>query len=205
MNITTIDPFEDPEVVLAIVEIYQQAFGGKPWDEGYVCPACENTVSLDSGVGLCSECEKNRRSIPMVEYWPTSKVLSDFYREMSKDGADCMVAIEDTDILGFAWGYRVSVTPELASSLEAPGLDEIIEGNYFYLDECAIRPAYQGQGIGRQIMESIFPWRRLVLLRTMDESRMCRLVKSMGGKIVQHISRGRVIMTLEDRSWCRYK
>ena len=188
-----------PEVIPGIVYVYQQAFGGEPWNEGYLCPVCETAVALADGPKECPECAKLGRSVIMVEYWPESKVVSDYYREMMRPGSLCVIARDNKETIGFAWGYKVSVTPELDKHLEAPELHTLIDGDFFYLDECAVVPQHQGKGFGALLMERVRGTSRRILLRTMDGSRMCRLVTRMGGKIVQHISRGRVIMVLESK------
>ena len=127
-----------------------------------------------------------------------STVLSDFYREMQKPDAICVIAECEERVIGFAWGYRVTADQDLTNALDAPGLHDAISGDFFYLDECAVAPEFQGSGIGKQLVESIFREQSLarVLLRTMNHSRMCRLMIHMGGAIIQEISRGRVIMTM---------
>ncbi|MCR4260829.1 MAG: GNAT family N-acetyltransferase [Candidatus Colwellbacteria bacterium] len=188
--------FSHSEVIEGIVNIYQQAFGGDPWNEGYVCPVCEGVFALKDGIEKCPTCAEKSRSVLLVEYWPKSKVISDYYREMMKMGSLCIIAGEGDVPFGFAWGYKVTTSPELDQALDAPGLHTIIEGNFFYLDECAVIPSHQGKGIGKLLMHRVVLARPRVLLRTMDGSKMYRLVLHMGGKMVQHISRGRVIMSI---------
>jgi GNAT superfamily N-acetyltransferase len=198
MEITAISPFKQPEVVEAIASVYQQAFGGDPWNEGYLCPLCGSVYARVTGIKVCPACTQGSREVLVVEYWPKSIIVSDFYREMCKPDALCLVAYLKSEIIGFAWGYRVFVNQEYDSYVEAPNLHKLLQGDFFYLDECALVPEYQGKGLGTVLAKHIFREQkeRRVLLRTMNSSRMCTMVQHAGGEIVQHISRGRVIMQL---------
>jgi len=185
-------------MVEAIASVYQQSFGGEPWNEGYLCPVCEKVFGRTPSVKICSACAEQSQAVLVVEYWPMSKVISDFYREMRKPNPICVVAHSDEEVIGFAWGYRVFANTDLDKHLDAPNLHQSLHGDFFYLDECALVPASQGKGIGKLLVSYIFreQRQRQILLRTMNNSRMCNLIKHMGGEILQHISRGRVIMRL---------
>lgn len=196
MKIVTINPFSQPEMVRAIASAYQQSFGGTPWNEGYICPVCETTFARDESILICPLCEKQSQIVLKVEYWPTSKVITDFYREMKKPDPVCVVAQEKNVIVGFAWGYNVSASPDLDQHLDAPGVHTLLQGDFFYLDECALTPPYQGKGIGKILVDNIFheQKQKQILLRTMNHSRMFNVIKQKGGSVIQHISRDRVIM-----------
>jgi ribosomal protein S18 acetylase RimI-like enzyme len=140
----------------------------------------------------------------MIEYWPISKVISDFYAEMAKPDSFCLTA-GDKQVIGFVWGYRLESTPEVALYLEAPGADEIIKRSYsgtkmdfLYIDEMAVSPKYQGQGVGFELITNVFyryP-REIIYLRTLENSAMFKLVTKMDGRTILKISKGRVIMEL---------
>lgn len=198
MKIIKINPFEQPKMVEAIAAVYQQSFGGEPWNEGYLCPLCESVFALPSSFKTCPNCAKRSISVLLVEYWPISKVVSDFYREMRKPNPICIVAQSDEQIIGFAWGYQISANQDLDNHLEAPSLHKSLHGDFFYLDECALMPSHQGKGVGKLLVKEIFRQQQQgrALLRTMNDSRMCNLIKNMDGQIIQPISRNRVIMQL---------
>ncbi len=198
MEIIKINPFEQPQMVEAIASVYQQSFGGEPWNEGYLCPVCEKVFARTLSINTCPACAEQSQTVLVVEYWPMSKVISDFYREMRKPDPICVVAQSDEEVIGFAWGYRVSASPDLDEHLDAPNLHQSLHGDFFYLDECALVPTYQGKGIGKLLVNYIFreQQQKQILLRTMNDSRMCSLTKHMGGETIQHISRGRIIMKL---------
>lgn len=198
MKIIKIDPFRQPEMVQAVAIAYQQSFGGEPWNEGYLCPVCEKVFSRTLNIKMCSICARQSETVLVVEYWPISKIISDFYREMKKPYPICVVTQSNEEVIGFAWGYRVSVNPALDEHLDAPNLHPALCGDFFYLDECAVVPFYQGKGIGKLLVDYIVrkQQQEQVILRTMDNSRMFRIIKKMGGETIQNISRGRVIMKL---------
>jgi len=199
MNITAMDPFEDSGTVLAIAKVYRQAFGYEPWEEGYKCPVCNRTFDLSYTGSTCPWCINTGKSVLLVEYWPINQVVSDFYGEMRKTGAICLVAYEDSSLVGFAWGYQVVVDQKLAQHLEAPSLERSVSGCAFYLDETAVLPKYQKRGIGTELVHRIFVARSepTLLLRTLRGSPMHHLVEEMGGRIVFGISRGRVMMEIK--------
>ncbi len=197
MEIRKLNWWSEPYKVRSIADVYRKAYGGIPWNEGYICPLCKKDVPLIFDTKLCPECEKKSRKVLLVDYWPMSKVVSDFYNEMQKPEAICVVVEEGAYVVGFAWGYRVTANPELNEELDAPGLSDLINGDYFYLDECALEPAFQGVRIGRMLIRRIFEEKlqKRVLLRTLNDSSMYSLAKRFGCETVKCISRGRVIMT----------
>ncbi len=199
-KIINVRPFAQSQMVAKIAEVYQQAFGDKPWNEGLICPICGSLFSRNLFSEICPKCVVQSKEVLLVEYWPMSKIINDFYQEMNKPLSVCIVALIGKDVIGFAWGYQVNVNLELEVNLEAPGLHRLLcePVSYFYLDECAVLPTYQGRGLGKLLVKNILRQQALsrVILRTMDDSRMCDLIKKMGGKIVQNVSRNRVIMQL---------
>ena len=198
MKIEVINPFQQHKVVENVVSVYQKVFGGEPWKEGYKCPICEKEVPLDFKGGICPVCEGAGKSVLLIESWPTSKVVSDFYREMGKPEALCLVAKEKKDVVGFAWGYKINITHETDTYLDAPGVHKLVTGEVFYLDEVAVLQEYQGKGIGKNLTREIFSDQKhkTILLRTLMDSPMFYLTRNIGGKVILNISRGRVIMLI---------
>lgn len=198
MNIEKINPFEQPEVVKEIVSVYREVFGGPPWNEGYRCPVCGKIVSLNKKIDLCSSCQRQGKKVLMVEYWPENRVLVDFYGEMLKPASLCLVAKEKEAVVGFIWGYEIGVNEKLDVYLEAPGLSKIISGNFFYLDDVAVLPEYQNRGIGGKLVSELCRNQsyKKILLRTLADCPMFKLIIHRRGKVVLPISRNRVIMSV---------
>jgi GNAT superfamily N-acetyltransferase len=201
MQVIQVEPFHQPKMVEKIAAVYQETFGGPPWNEGYKCPVCEKVFPLSNTETLCSPClDSTNKSVLLIEYWPKSKIISDFYHEMSNPEPLCLLMQGEEDaIVGFVWGYQMTVDKNTDDYLEAPGLHQLV-GNrtFFYLDEAAVLPAFQGKGIGGILIRQIFQRQRQknILLRTLGNSQMFGLTKKMGGETILSISRERVIMAL---------
>jgi GNAT superfamily N-acetyltransferase len=198
ISIQKIEPFSDPESVRGIVASYQRTFGGEPWNEGYVCPVCGSAYPLSETSALCPSCTARGNSTLLVEYWPASKVTSDFYREMMKPEPLCLVAKDGDKIVGFIWGYRIVVDEHIDDYLESPGLSRLISGEFFYLDDAAVIPEYQFRGIGKRLVAYMLQTQpqKNILARTLDQSRMFRILTDFNGRTVIRITRDRVIMAI---------
>jgi GNAT superfamily N-acetyltransferase len=198
MDILTITPFASPDTIREIATVYRKSFGGPPWNEGYLCPSCGQAYPLSMKVRVCPACTKVSRSILLVEHWPISRIISDFYREMTKPDPICVIARSEKRVIGFAWGYAVFSGPDLDMHLDAPGLCESLRGRYFYLDECAVDPDFQGKGVGKTLLRDMLGKRNedSVILRTKNRSPMFHLTEQAGGSTIRHISDERVIMCI---------
>jgi GNAT superfamily N-acetyltransferase len=202
MNISVqlFDPTSDPETVAGIVSCYQQAFGGAPWNEGYRCPRpeCGKIFPLSEPGPLCPSCIAEGNAVQLVEFWPAEKVASDFACEMKKPGALCFVAKDEDRVVGFIWGYRIVIDEHIDDYLESPGLSRLISGTFFYIDDVAVAPKYQGRGIGKELVARVLHESagRNILARTLDQSRMFHILERLHGKTVLRITRDRVIMAV---------
>jgi GNAT superfamily N-acetyltransferase len=198
ISIHQIEPFSDPETVRGIVAAYQRTFGGEPWNEGYVCPVCGDSFPLTQAGGPCLSCSARGTSVLLDEYWPASKVTSDFNREMGKPEALCLVAKDEDAIVGFIWGYRIVIGDHVDDYLESPGLSQLVSGPFFYLDDAAVIPEYQCQGIGKKLVAQMLRIQpeKNILARTLDGCRMFRILTDFRGETVLHITRNRVIMVI---------
>ncbi len=192
MKIRNIDTSREPETVLAIASAYQQAFGHAPWNEGFICQMCSSKYPLSHPSKHCSQCDNTDG---LAEYWPKDKILHDFSAEMSNQGSVCVVAEEKSEVVGFAWGYNLTISKESSRKLNSPNLHTLVSGNILYLDEVAVVPAYQGKGVGKKLMEAITPTGdKVALLRTLEQSPMQHLALNLGWRKIVSISEGRIIM-----------
>lgn len=195
VQVTCIEPFKNPREVAAIVSIYQQSFGNEPWNEGYKCPVCEHVIPLGSSNEICEVCRMQGDLIPMLPYWPTERVLRDFYREMGKKDAVCLVARTQEIVVGFAWGYEIGMDESTSAHLGAPDLHLVRSGTFPYLDEVAVCSSHRRKGIGELLTRAFVSHyaNGTVILRTLSESPMFQLVRKMRGSVLCNISRNRVI------------
>lgn len=191
-------PLRDPATVSAIVAVYRQVFADAPWHEAYLCPVCKTTYGKNYRKKICDSCLQNHNDVLLVDHWPTYRVIQDFYKEIVKPNAVCVLAKSDEGIVGFAWGYQMEINDDASSYLEAPHIHEHLHGAYFYIDEVAVLLPYRGKGVGKNLVEVLIQeqHRGRILLRTLHKSPMEMLVNGMGGTIVQHISEDRVIMAM---------
>lgn len=188
-------PLKEAATVSAIVSVYRKVFGDDPWYEAHVCPVCSTTYGRKHVSKLCEACEPEH-SILLIDHWPTSVVLQDFYREMLKSKARCVIAKSEEGLVGFAWGYEVEMSPETSSHLKAPGLHQRLHGTYFYIDEVAVLLEYRGKGIGKSLVAKLTEGygQNGIVLRTLANCPMQKLIESSGGMAIQNISEGRIIM-----------
>ncbi len=184
-----------------IANVYKEVFGSDPWNEGYKCPECvnDNIYPLSFTGKFCPKCSLLGKKVELDEYWPVKQVISDFNNEMRKTGAICCIANDESKVIGFAWGYDMSVNEETDKHLEAPGLFKIIgRKNYRYIDEVAVLPKYRNMGIGKSLVTNICKNDNFqpILLRTKYNSPAFRMFLQFNGKVVLNITRDRVIMIL---------
>jgi GNAT superfamily N-acetyltransferase len=187
------------DIAKLIASVYQKTFGGDPWNEGWKCTECGTVLPLSYPEGNCPSCAQDGKSLPLAEYWPAEQIISDLCREMAKPNSICLTVQTGGEIVGFAWGYEICIDQSTDAYLDAPGLHMLTNGTYFYLDEVAILPEYQGKGIGKELVQRIFleQSRNNILLRTINGSRMFSIIQKMEGRTALNISRDRVIMTLD--------
>lgn len=199
MEICKVCIHNEPHTIWEIADVYWRTFGHSPWFEGYICPVCKSTFELNEvdPMVICPKCAESEKLVLLVEYWPKSKIITDFYNENTKDDAVCLIAKDRGSVVGFAWGYPLKITKETSQKLEAPGLEKRITiSDVFYLDECAVLPEYQKHGIGKLLVETILNSQPLdkMFLRTLVHSPMHKLIIKLSGRDIMYIPIGRVIM-----------
>jgi GNAT superfamily N-acetyltransferase len=198
MEVRKVKVLSEPFTVWEIAGVYQTAFAHEPWLEGYRCPLCNSVFGFTAHLSLCPNCRKEDMLINLIEYWPISRVITDFYTENTKENAICLVAEEDGSAVGFAWRYRFDISPSTEVKISATGLSKIYMRSVFYLDECAVLPKLQGQGIGKTLIQEILKKQPydIMILRTLEGSLMQKLIEGLGGEYILPVSEGRIIMKI---------
>lgn len=138
-----------------MAEAFGRAFATSPWYEWKKCRVApcrahwgiEHRKELEALQYLhCGE--------PVVDFWPRDAVLYDLYHEIGAD-TSCWVARERKRVIGFSWGYPISV-PELSQKagirLEGPvGLLFGSHSRVAYQDELGVLSSYRGTGVAREL------------------------------------------------------
>jgi ribosomal protein S18 acetylase RimI-like enzyme len=90
------------------------------------------------------------------------------------------------DLLGFGYGYAVAPGQwwhdQVGAALDPAAAEEWLRG-CFELSELHVRPAYQGRGVGRALLESLvegLPQRAVLLSTPEGDTRAWRLYRSVG-------------------------
>lgn len=173
------------EIAEAVAQCYRYTFGTDlAWGEGWACPeggpdgTCAVTYRLDDETRPM-ECPDHH--LPLVEFWPMTRVLADMHKELSHNGAVWAVArTTDGTVVGATWSFPMTAD-ELEKHLGmqeqgfAATLAEKFPGHewFLYLDEIFVDPRYQRRGIATELfytrlvgsMESV-PDARVCILRT---------------------------------------
>ena len=196
MNIVKIYPFSQPSVVHDIALVYQETFGGYPWNEGYLCPVCNEKFGLQFTANICPSCLDTGKKVNVVQFWSIDKIITTFYQRMIKPDSLCLAMYQETEAIGFAWGHRVIVNESLDTYWTTLGLEYEA---YFYLNQFGIQPGNQGKGFGKKLIEQIFLEQneKNILLRTLYGSPMFDMILKIGGvKVASFPNSNQVVMTL---------
>jgi hypothetical protein len=122
------------------------------------------------------------------------------YKESLRPGSICLYAYQRGTI-GFAWGYNLDIFD--CDQIDSPGLGRFLPNvsQFFYLDECGVLPQFQKQGFGTALVQEIFSLtsQSVLVLRTLKDSPMQKLITNLGGRIVVQIDSNRVIMQITKR------
>ncbi len=160
IKVSQLDPkTASANTILSLGKAFIKVFSTDPaWEEFWKCPRCNASFPESDTSPECFHCAQNGYNVPITEYWTMTKVLEDFYTEMSKENAICIIATnEEEEIVGFCWGYFLNVNPSLEEHLGAEGLIGSLEKSGLsdtvvaYQDEIAVIPEYQKQGIAKKL------------------------------------------------------
>jgi len=146
-------PHEGNHLLTAqLIDCYREVFFDEPWNEWLRCPKCRKywgikDKNLLASYGFC-HCE-----VPLVDFWPREQVLSDLYHEITPD-ASCWLAIAEKSVIGFCWGYPVSIA-DLERKLDISlghkfgfAMTEVIA----YQDEVGVVSVYRGRKIAKSMV-----------------------------------------------------
>jgi GNAT superfamily N-acetyltransferase len=134
----------------SIIDVYQKAFAGEPWNEYRLCSKCGEEYSINDFLksveyNKCKvkECNGNFKS---EEYWKPEDIIRNINETISKKGL-AYVAENGQGIVGFVWG-----NPGYPEAREE--LSDIIKSDSFYMKEIAVDLNCQDKGVGSKLAEA---------------------------------------------------
>jgi len=115
-------------------------------------------------------------------FWKVDEVIKDLKEQSAKKNAVVLVATDNSgNIIGFTWGYEVSIKD--LSQISGLSLDiwqKIIKKRAFYIDEFGVQREWRGNGIGQQLAQELIKQASLanktLVLRTDVSAKSARSV-----------------------------
>lgn len=144
----------NPELLTQLVTAYQDVFSTSPWFEWKICPVCQSKWGREQASEIpdlmCPTCGK-----PLADFWPSTIVKHDIYKELSLPDATCWIALAQGKVIGFCWGYSLTLL-ELERKLSidcAATLHTSFNGvsRVAYQDEIGVIAPYRGRYIGYEL------------------------------------------------------
>jgi ribosomal protein S18 acetylase RimI-like enzyme len=88
---------------------------------------------------------------PYFEDWTLDAALSEYTQCREKTGFVGVVKVQDENLVGFAWGYDMPTTD--FERVPFSQYCQLAKGEpCFYAAETGIRPEYQNQGLGKELL-----------------------------------------------------
>lgn len=147
-------PHDDPtNLIDQVVECYRGVFAEPPWNELYKCKGCGSSWGFKDQEEL-SRLNYRHCDTDMVLYWPPEEVRADMYHEITPE-ASCWLALEQSKVVGFCWGYPVSIDA-LAAKLKIDNLSGVLKDLFgtdtvAYQDELGVYLSHRGMGIAKDL------------------------------------------------------
>jgi len=139
----------------SLVDCYRQVFADAPWNEWLKCPTCGTRKGIQEVNGkpvMCTDC-----AVQMIDFWPVDQVRQDILHEVGDMDAQCWLLVADEQVVGFCWGYPISLAQlakkvELSLDLWMDQAGLTPETMVAYQDELGVLNAYRGQGHARNLV-----------------------------------------------------
>ena len=144
----------DHPLTAQLVECYRDVFADGPWHEWLKCSKCQKYWGVKDR-GLLASYKFRHCDTPLVDFWPREQVVSDLYHEITPE-ASCWLAMDNGMVVGFCWGYPVTVSKlenklsiSFGSELEKSfGTHQLIA----YQDDVGVLVAYRGRKIAKAMI-----------------------------------------------------
>lgn len=147
--------------------------------------------SQDTDEVMTTKCAKLYAEIfkepPWNESWEVSQILEDMRRQVKNPGFHGLLAREADEVVGFTWGYSVSL-PDMREIVGHAGLDFLFKDCHrlFYIDELGVKASQRGRAIGKKLTSALIGMAKTdgnisILLRTNNKAEIARnLYRSLG-------------------------
>lgn len=147
----------DHQLTLQVVECYRDVFAEVPWNEWYRCqnPVCERHEIAPWGKRDAEELKSlgfSHCGLSVVDFWPQDQVLSDLFHEITPDSS-AWVAVDDDRVVGFCWGYPISVSSlkeKLKIQFRTNGIgdDDLVA----YQDDVGVLSSHRNRKIAKSLI-----------------------------------------------------
>ena len=179
-----------------VADLFADVFAVDPWNEYTKCVGCSSFSGIDTHPGdTCPHC---RNSTLQLAY-PHDETVDLIKEAGSRPNATMLIARQDEDIIGFAWGYTYSSMEELIernSENSQQGNDQMvavlnannIKPPIFYFAEIGIGSNARGRGLSHLLVEGLIERAseldQPLLMTTNWKTRMVPVAKKFGMKLI---------------------
>lgn len=185
----TLDNLSD---VTKTAKLYAEVFASPPWNEFTKCTSCFEFFGLDTKAGdPCTKCGSNLNTA-----YPVDEVIKIIEKEVSRTNGKCFVLKENTEIVGFTWGYQYNSPEEFArdkyrtTDMQEKIVDLLkrngIYNAFFYFSECGVSQSRRGGGLSNILAEilltSVNQDQLPIVMRTNWQSPMAAVAERFGMK-----------------------
>lgn len=135
-----------------LIESYRDVFADGPWNEWFKCPQCQKHWGKKDIEFLVSN-KFSHCNTPLVDFWSRQQVACDLQHEITPE-ASCWLAVTRDKVVGFCWGYPVTIAA-IEAKLGVTFDGEIEhESNTLvaYQDEVGVLSAYRGNKVAKTMV-----------------------------------------------------
>lgn len=146
----------NPAQMRQLITAYQDVFSTSPWSEWKTCLTDKLKWGREQANEVpdlqCPKCSK-----ALTDYWPSEVIEHDIRKELSLPNATCWLALADGKVIGFCWGYSLTLA-ELEAKLGtacANAFHASFNGTprVAYQDEIGVIAPYRGRHIASKLFQ----------------------------------------------------
>lgn len=148
------NPRQDGNLLERLIDCYRAVFAGEPWNEWKKCCLCGSKWGIreESKIAVL---DFKHCGQPVVDFWHRETVRKDICEEIILE-ASCWVAVKNSNIIGFCWGYPIELK-DLEEKLKLPDFVKrtsmhLNQERYVaYQDEIGVLEEYRRHGIATEM------------------------------------------------------